>query len=131
MAHARKKLSKEGTDRLDKVINELSFLETKDIRPKTLRIAFAKGISEANGDIPEYGSGGWEIPAGVITKGDDDYLLFKHLMIEKLGFQLDGNKEIDDYLVRFIEYGLEIMEKEINSLTNLDNYILHLVKNIK
>lgn len=130
MANARKKLSKEGTERLDKVITELSFLETKEIRPKTLRIAFAKGLSEANGPIIEYGTGGWEIPAGVIAQGDD-YLLFKHLMIEKLGFQLDGNKEIDEYLVRFIEYGLEIMEKEIDSLSNLDNYILHLVENAK
>lgn len=130
MANARRKLSKDGTERLDRVISELSFLETKDIRPKTLKIAFAKGISEAVRPIPEYGTGGWEIPAGVIAQGEE-YLLYKHLMIEKLGFQLDSNKEIDEYLVRFIEFGLEIMEKEIDSLSNLDNYILHLVENAK
>lgn len=132
MANARIKLSKAGTERLDKVITELSFLETKDIRPKTLRIAFAKGISEANNqsNLPAYNSGGWEIPAGVIAQGDD-YLLFKHLMIDKLKHSLDGQKEIDEHLVRFIEFGLEVMDKEIDSLSNLDNFILHLVNNAK
>jgi hypothetical protein len=132
MANARIKLSKAGTERLDKVIAELSFLETKDIRPKTLRIAFAKGISEANNqsNLPAYNSGGWEIPAGVIAQGDD-YLLFKHLMIDKLKYSLDGQKEIDEHLVRFIEFGLEVMDKEIDSLSNLDNFILHLVNNTK
>jgi hypothetical protein len=131
MTNARIKLSKKGTERLDKVIAELSFLDTKDIRAKTLRIAFAKGISETNSEIPEYESGGWEIPAGVLTQEEDDYILYKHLMIEKLRYQIDGQKQIDEHLVRFIEHGLAIMDKEIDSLSNLDNYILHLVNQAK
>lgn len=127
MANARLTLSQKGTERLDKVMAELVIIEE---RSEAIRIVLAKGISEATEEPPEYGGGGWTIPAGVLAK-NDEYLLYKHLMIEKIGKPIDGQKEIDSYLLRFVEFGLEVMEKEIQSLSNLDNYILKLVESAK
>jgi hypothetical protein len=95
-----------------------------------LKIAFAKGLTETQGEPPERSHDGWPIPAGVIARGDM-YTIYTHMMIDKLGFPLEDKKQIDKYLLRYIEAGLEIMEKEIENLSYLDNYILHLVEHAK
>ena len=123
MANSRMKLSEDGTTKLDLVMAELPSLKS---RPETLKVALAKGIADSTGEPPLSPGKGWEIPAGVVAK-EDDYLIYKHLMIEKLGFQLEGQKQIDDYLLRFIEEGLRIMADEIKSLSNMSNYMLYLV----
>jgi hypothetical protein len=129
MANDSMGLSAEGTKRLELIMTRLSFIEG---RPDTLKIAFAKGLTETTGEPPERtkGKGGWTIPAGVVARGDM-YTIYTHLMIEALGFPLEDKKQIDNYLIRYIEAGLEIMEKEIENLSYLDNYILHLVENAK
>ncbi|MFD6509492.1 hypothetical protein [Bacillus sp. NPDC060175] len=124
MANGRMTLSQHGEEVLHQVMIEL---DMKEKRPNALRIAFAKGVREYNG-IPEKKerkASKFVIPNGVIAKGEE-YLLFKHLIINKIGKTLDG-KEIDEFMLLFIEEGLEIMEQEISSMSNLDNYILTLV----
>jgi hypothetical protein len=128
MANESMVLSKKGTERLDIVMTRLSLING---RPDTLRIAFAKGLTEAKEDpVEREKGGGWTIPAGVVARGHT-YTLYKHLMIDKLGFPLETQKEIDQYLIRYIELGLEIMENEIEHLSDLDNYILYLVEHAK
>jgi len=125
MENGRMYLSEKGNEILHRVMSELELVNK---RPETLRIAFAKGLVSSNTtlEIKKREPISWEIPKGVIAK-DDDYLLYKHLIIERVGKELDA-KEIDKYMQHFIEEGLEIMEHEMNSLTSLDNYLLYLVK---
>ncbi|MFD1394560.1 hypothetical protein ACFQ40_02095 [Kroppenstedtia eburnea] len=123
MANGRMILSKQGEERLGNIMVELNL---KD-RPEALRLAFAKGIAETTSEpSTQQGKAGWTIPQGVVAKGDD-YLLYKHLLIEKLKRPLE-NEEVDTYLLRYIESGLEIMQQEIDGLSSLDNYLLMLVE---
>ncbi|MBO8161739.1 MAG: hypothetical protein H0Z24_08905 [Thermosipho sp. (in: Bacteria)] len=90
-------------------------------------MAFAKGLT-AVPSLPEEvkrGKGKFEIGEGVVATGDE-YLLFKHLIIQKAKRPLD-KKEVDDYMLYLIEEGLKIMEREIDSLSELDNYLIYLV----
>ncbi|PFK32883.1 hypothetical protein COI93_19035 [Bacillus cereus] len=128
MANGRMTLSKRGEEILHQVMIEL---DMKEKRPNALRIAFAKGLREYNGvpEKKERKASKFVIPSGVIAKGEE-YLLFKHLIINKVGKSLDG-KEIDEFMLLFIEEGLEIMEQEISSMSNLDNYLLTLASKHK
>lgn len=117
-------MSKEGENLLRKVSVELDI----DDRPLILRIAFAKGLLHCEGEPRNFGGGGWTIPAGVIAR-DDDYLLFKHLIINKIGQTID-DKDIDNYLLRFIEEGLRAMNTEIEEKSKFDNYLIQLVSNV-
>ncbi|KIV56137.1 hypothetical protein AM501_20585 [Aneurinibacillus migulanus] len=122
------RLSKQGVERLDKVIAELN-LNGK--RPEALRIAFAKGISETKGEPLERNTtGGWEIPERIIAVGEE-YILYKHLIIERIAAPIYDHKMIDKYMLGYIEAGLEKMELEINELSDLDNYMLKLVQQAK
>ncbi|QWG26938.1 hypothetical protein EXW58_04705 [Bacillus mycoides] len=125
MANGRMQLSQSGFNILYKVMNEL---ELQEKRPEALRVAFAKGITDtqASLEIPKRNSSSFTIPAGVIAK-EDEYLLYKHLIIDKVQRQLN-TKEIDTYMLHFIEHGLEIMNQEICTLSQMDNYILYLAK---
>jgi len=123
MANGRMNLSVESEQRLGRV---MSHLELNDRRPDALRLAFVKGLRECK-EIPpkKEGKTGFVIPDQVIAKGAE-YVLYKHLIIEKVGRPLDA-KGVDDYMLRYIEAGLEMMEQEIASLSELDNYMLYLV----
>jgi hypothetical protein len=123
-SNGRITMSPEGQDLIREVSTELDISD----RPLVLRIAFAKGLLHVQGEPRDFGSGGWTIPAGVIAR-DDEYLLFKHLMINKLGRTID-EKEVDKYLLRFIEEGLRIMKSEIEEKSKFDNYLIQLVSNI-
>ncbi|ODG91569.1 hypothetical protein BED47_07620 [Gottfriedia luciferensis] len=96
-------------------------------RPDTLRIAFAKGlVSDKNVEVPTVASekSDFEFPLSVITK--DDYLLYKHLIINKVGKALE-EKDIEKFILFFVEDGLQIMKSEVNQLSGMDNYLLFLV----
>ncbi|GFR37190.1 hypothetical protein PRECH8_04860 [Insulibacter thermoxylanivorax] len=123
MANRKFVLSKEATELLDRVIVELNIP-----RPEALRLALAKGLVDAALDeIPQQlEGGGFEVPHGVIAK-DDDYVMYKHLIIEKLHKPID-DKDIDPYMHKLIEAGLRIMGNEMDQLSSLDNYLLYLVE---
>lgn len=124
MANRRFTLTKEATDLLEQVMVELGL---HDNRPEALRIALVKGLTECD-ELPPLppGGGGFTVPDGVIAK-NDDYLMYKHLIIEKFQQPID-DKEVDSYLHRLIEAGLRIMGEEIEQLSSLDNYLLFLVE---
>ena len=123
MANGRMPLSVEGEEKLITIMSEL---ELNDKRPEALRLAFVKGIASLD-KTPEKKDRKtrFVIPEGVIARGDD-YILYKHMIIEKVGQPLDA-KAVDEYMLRYIEEGLEIMASEIEALSNLDNYLLYLI----
>lgn len=116
-------LSIEGEEKLIRIMTEL---ELNDKRPEAIRLAFVKGLisCETPPERKERKTR-FVIPEGVVARGDD-YLLYKHLLIEKVGQPLDA-KSVDDYMLLYIEEGLDIMIKEIDSLSDLDNYLLYLI----
>lgn len=124
MANRRITLTKEGTARLDRIMMELGL---QDKRPEAMRIALAKGLIEATKvpELPE-GSSGFTFGDGTIAK-DMDYVMLKHLIIEKVAHPIE-DKDIDKYILRFAEYGLKVMENEMDSLSSLDNYLLYLTE---
>lgn len=122
------KLSKRGTEYLSTIMAELGFRNTpgKDNdRPTALRLAFAKGITADTLPNEETGKGPkeFEFNTNVITKGNS--ILLKHLIINKLQRKI-SDKEFNKYVLLFVEHGLEIMYKEIQGLTNMDNYMIYL-----
>jgi hypothetical protein len=125
MANRKVSLSTTATEYLSEA---MVVLELDNERPTVLKIAFAKGYISCKGAIlPELeDKKGFVIPDGVIS--GDDYLLFKHLIFEKLGQTIEDPKQIDDYLARFIDYGLRVMHDEIKNMSSLDNYLLLLLQ---
>lgn len=123
MANGRMSLSIEGEEKLLKIMSEL---ELNDKRPEALRLAFVKAIASLE-SLPEKKDRKtrFVIPDGVVARGND-YILYKHMIIEKVGEPLDA-KSIDDYILRYIEEGIEIMINEIEGLSDLDNYLLYLI----
>lgn len=123
MAHGRFSLTVEGEEKLIKLMSELNWTEK---RPEALKLAFAKGLSAETVPVEREGKkSDFVIGNGVIAKGED-YILYKHILIEKTGMTLDA-KAVDDYIVRYIEQGLDLIMQEIDSLSELDNYFLYLV----
>lgn len=125
MANGRMSLSIEGEEKLIKVMSQL---ELSEKRPEALRLAFVKGLVGTEG-VPEKKERKtrFVIPDSVVARGDE-YILYKHIIMDRVGEPLDA-KSVDDYMLRFIEEGLEIMDREINSLSDLDNYMLYLIDN--
>lgn len=118
---ARLTLSKQGHEYLPNVMVELGI-----DRPLALKIALAKGIaSETLPKEEKKESSDFIFNTDVVAK-DDELLLVKHLIINKLKRKI-SDQEIDKYILYFIEHGLEIMNDEINKLSNLDNYLLYLM----
>jgi|SRR5699024_3907451 len=115
------KLSEKGFEYVYIVMSELDIE-----RPDAIRLAFAKGITDDN--IPDMERRGnkseFEFPISVVAKGDD-MLLVKHLIIEKIKKRFDA-KKLGYYILMFVEHGLEIMYKEIQSLSEAENYLLYL-----
>ncbi|MFC3800956.1 hypothetical protein [Cohnella sp. GCM10012308] len=123
MAHGRFSLTIEGEEKLFKLMSELDWNEK---RPEALKLAYVKGLTFDS--IPPKREGKktkHEVGSGVLAKGEE-YMLYKHIMMEKLGEPLDESG-FDDYMVRYIEQGLDTICEEIDSLSDLDNYFLYLV----
>jgi hypothetical protein len=116
------KLSKQGYQILERAMTELEME-----RPEVLRLAFAKGLTESETiqEIKREHSN-FEFPTSVIAKGDE-VLLIKHLIIDKVQTQIDETK-LDKLILSCVEQGLEIMEQEMNELSNADSYLLYLVQ---
>ncbi len=106
-----------GKETLDLLIEHLDCE-----RPFAIKLALAKGLAKANGTVSpsqDYSNGKWTIPDNIIR--DDDYLLFKHLIINEIGQPLSED-EIDKHMILFIEYGLQVIKQEIDELTSLEDY---------
>lgn len=95
-------------------------------RPDALRLAFAKGLSSK--ELPTMQKktlSNFEFPTSVITKNEEPVLI-KHLIIERLQQKIE-DKDLDKYILMFIEHGLDIMNKEIENLSDMENYLLYLL----
>lgn len=127
MANSRFPLTIKAHDTLGRVMVELD-LDLKK-RSEALKIALAKGLAESTGAPPEVTgpNSDFTVGAGVLVR-DEEYTMYKHLIIERIGIKIE-DKEIDKYLQRYLEYGLECMDREMSQLTDLDNYLLMLIEN--
>lgn len=122
-------MSTEADGLIKKIIASLDLdINNTQTRPTVLKIAFAKGLKHVKGEPRDFGRGGWTAGAGVIAK-DTDYLLYKHLMINELQKPLK-DKEVDQYLLRYIEEGLRVMNEEVDQLSTLENYMIKLTDDI-
>ncbi|MFP4978263.1 hypothetical protein ACE6ED_22850 [Paenibacillus sp. CN-4] len=126
MANGRLPLSRDGEEKLMKLMSELDW---NDKRPEALKLAFVKGLVSNEGvpEPKERVKSDFMIGDGVIARGEE-YILYKHILIDKIGQPLDA-KKIDELILRYLEEGLEIISTEIDSLSDLDNYLLYLVEN--
>ncbi len=115
----RMMLSTQGKQILDTFTEYLSLT-----RPQVLKLAFAKGfVSEDVHSSNISSDRGWEIPD---VFNEDDLLLFKHLIINKLGREID-QQEATKELLKHIELGLRRFAQlydERNSLDDLRMLIL-------
>jgi hypothetical protein len=119
MANRKMLLSGTGKQILDRLCEVLEI-----DRPYAIKIALAKGLSISNGEVNSDFSDSnqkWTIPDGIIR--DKEYLLFKHLIINELEKALTED-EVHHHMILYIEYGLRIIEKEIESLSSLEDYRL-------
>lgn len=117
MANRRINLSGTGKEILDLLCEVLEV-----DRPQGVKIALAKGIANASGKIDEDFKDGktkWTIPDNIIK--DQEFLLFKHLIINELQTSLNED-EINQNMLLYIEYGLKIIKQEIDNLSSLEDY---------
>lgn len=123
MANRRMNLSGQSKETLDLLCEHIECE-----RPLAIKIALAKGISKANGMVTpsiDHSKPKWTIPDSIIR--EKDYLLFKHLIINEISEQLSEDK-INEYMLLYIEYGLNIIKKEMEDLTSLEDYRLAILK---
>lgn len=100
-------------------------------RPDVLKIALSKGIFHFEKELPstQDDKKGREIPLPTICPGN--YLVFiKHSLIQKLNRNLPDENEVRKQIEKALNYGIDIMYQEVNSLSNVDNYLLFLVNNL-
>lgn len=117
MANRRMNLSGTGKEILDLLCEVLEI-----DRPQGVKIALAKGIAKANGEIEDDFKDGktkWTIPDNIIK--DKEFLLFKHLIINELQNSLNED-EIHQNMLMYIEYGLRIIKREVDNLSSLEDY---------
>ncbi|MEX3623292.1 hypothetical protein [Viridibacillus arvi] len=117
MSNRKISISKDGKDILDSISN---ILEIE--RPQTVKIALAKGISITNGPVQTksfHSENKWTLPEGIIK--DNDYLLFKHLIINEQEQSFDDN-EISKQMQFFIEIGLRELQQIDQHKTSLDDF---------
>lgn len=99
--------------------NLIGILEIE--RPLGIKIALAKGISIANGEITEEFKDSlkkWMIPDNIIK--DQEFTLFKHLIINEVNKSLT-NDELHKHMLLFIESGLRHLDQQIKSLNSLED----------
>lgn len=122
MANKRMNLSGTGKEILESLCD---LLEIK--RPLGIKIALAKGIAQSEGMITESFNDNkpkWTIPDNIIR--DKEYLLFKHLMINKLQKSLNED-QIDQHMLSYIEYGLRVIQQEVDSMSSIEDYRLKIL----
>ncbi|MDV2884689.1 hypothetical protein RYX45_05830 [Alkalihalophilus pseudofirmus] len=123
MANRKMSLSMEGKETLDLLLEHIDC-----DRPFGVKLALAKGIANANGDDTpsiKNSTGKWTIPDNIIR--EDDYLLFKHLIINEIGSTI-GDEEVDKSMILYIEYGLGIIKEEISNLSSLEDYRIKILE---
>lgn len=119
MSSPKMNLSGFGKEILERLIAAL------DVdRPTAIKIALAKGLAIADGiplttTQPKTSVNNWTIPEGIIK--DKDYLLFCHLIINEFKTVLTPN-DINQYMLLFIESGLQEIKKELDELSSLEDY---------
>ncbi|WJE71737.1 hypothetical protein [Bacillus albus] len=117
MANRRMNLSGTGKETLDLLCEVLEI-----DRPQGIKIALAKGIANATGKINDDfkdGKNKWTIPDNIIK--DKEFLLFKHLIINEMQVALNED-EITQSILLYIEYGLKIIQQEVDNLSSLEDY---------
>lgn len=114
MANRRMLLSAEGKEILDTLSAALE-LE----RPMVVHIALAKGIASDDILAEEFDTKNrWTIPDNIIK--DKDFLLFKHLIIQKANRTLTDD-ELHKYMIAFIENGLRILQRLNDNKTSMQD----------
>lgn len=114
MANRRMLLSAEGKEILDTLSAALE-LE----RPMVVHIALAKGIASDDILTEEFDTKNrWTIPDNIIK--DKDFLLFKHLIIQKANRTLTDD-ELHKYMIAFIENGLRILQRLNDNKTSMQD----------
>ncbi|MFD0672237.1 hypothetical protein [Cohnella sp. GCM10027633] len=121
MSSKRMILSARGKKILDDFVGYLSLT-----RPQVLKLAFAKGYTNVNyATIPtDSMEKGWEIPD---VFSEDDLLLFKHLIINKLERELDSSEMVQE-LLRCLEIGLYIFDQLYNERNSLDDLKMLIIR---
>lgn len=117
MSNKKMNLSGTGKDILESLCDQLEV-----DRPLGIKIALAKGISEAKGEIlSEFNDHKpkWTIAESIIR--DKEFLLFKHLIINELETPL-SEEEINNHMLKYIEFGLRTINKEIQEISSLEDY---------
>lgn len=122
MSNRKMNLSGKGKELLDLLRDTLEVE-----RAQAIKIALAKGIANADSMIQigyHDSNKKWVIPDAIIR--GDDYLLFKHLIINEQERSLSEN-EVNDFMLLYIEHGLRIIKLEMESLTSLEDYRLSIL----
>lgn len=114
MANRRMLLSAEGKEILETLTAALE-LE----RPMVIHIALAKGIA-SNEILHEKldSKNRWTIPDNIIK--EKDFLLFKHLLIQKFQKPLD-DEELHKHMILEIENGLRILNRLNESKSSMQD----------
>ncbi|MEW9502604.1 DndE family protein [Jeotgalibacillus marinus] len=114
MANKKLNLSKDGKEMLDGISADLN-LE----RPLTIQVALGKGLSSPMTiSVDTSSTPKWTIPEGIIK--NNEYLLFKHLIIEQEQKNLN-DQELNKQFIFLIERGLRILNKELRSKNSLQD----------
>lgn len=116
MSNRRMYLSEKGKKILDQLIENLGVS-----RPIAVKISLAKGINISNGPISDDFSGSenkWTIPDNIIK--DNQYLLFKHLIMNEVGIPLNDD-QINNHMLAFIEKGLREIESIFQNKTSMED----------
>lgn len=100
-------------------------------RPDVLKIALSKGIFHSDKELPEIRDDkkGREIPLTTICPSDH-LVIIKHTLIQKLNKNLLNDYDLRKQIEKSLNYGIDIMFQEVNSLSDVDNYLLFLVNNL-
>jgi hypothetical protein len=116
MANRKVSISMEAKEILE---NVCSVLEIE--RPLGVKMALAKGIAAFTDahSFTQVGEGKWSVPDGIIR--GNDYLLFKHLIINEINMTLN-EEETNKYFGLFIETGLSVIKYEISQLSSIEDY---------
>lgn len=121
---ANVKLSEEKSIMLNTIMTELEIPVQK--RAVALRLAFAKGIDSSHQiNINIKNGTGIEFPTSVVHKNNNS-LLIKHLIINKLGHSIE-EFNLDLLILAVIDRGIEDMYNEIQQLSDVETYLFYLI----
>lgn len=114
-------LSAEGKEILDTLTAALEME-----RPTVIHVALAKGIASENMSFEDFDlKNRWTIPDNIIK--EKDFLLFKHLIIQKAGRSLD-DEELHKEMISLIESGLRTIQQLNEHKNSMDDLRLLVLK---